>query len=82
MMTFFTGDSITVHLKVPVNISEPPSVMDPDVPIIIKDRVRPHHEWDLTTQQVKRLQHSLVGPHHSTGKAFTAFISRTSLLNR
>lgn len=46
------GESITVHLKVTVNISEPPPVLDHDVPILIRDRVRPHHEWDLTTQQV------------------------------
>lgn len=49
----FTGESITVHLKVTVNISEPPPVLDHDVPILIRDRVRPHHEWDLTTQQVR-----------------------------
>ncbi|XP_062575588.1 GATOR1 complex protein NPRL2-like [Saccostrea cucullata] len=46
------GESITVHLKVTVNIAEPPPVLDHDVPILIKDKGRPQQAWDLTTQQV------------------------------
>ncbi|XP_056020972.1 GATOR complex protein NPRL2-like isoform X2 [Ostrea edulis] len=46
------GESITVHLKVPVNIVEPLPVQDHAVPIIIRDRLMQHNEWDLTTQQV------------------------------
>lgn len=51
-----TGESITVHLKVPVNIVEPLPVQDHAVPIIIRDKLMQHNEWDLTTQQVSNLK--------------------------